>query len=228
MRCVVFALYPEAVTTTIDLLCARVFLGLREDRLGAEDVVELACALMDFGHGGDAVREAVERDPRLVSSAELAASAARILAEAAFEPGFDLVPERLDILRQALRIVARDLRSTWTEGEPELVVTDDPVPQTPQVRLPDGRLLTGSTRGTELRGSVGDDLPTAVAAMAEHVQCGLSEPTWTVWPVCAEHRLGVHAVVSHGVAVWRCVGDGGHTLAPVGALITPTSAASPR
>ncbi|MBR7836116.1 hypothetical protein KDL01_22760 [Actinospica durhamensis] len=186
------------MTTTIDLLCARVFLGLREDRLGTDDVVELACALMDSGHGGDAVREAVERDPRQVSPAELAASAAGILAEAGYEPGFDLVPERLDILRQAQRIVARDLGTAWSEDEPE----------------PSGLAF--------------DDLPATVAAMAEHVQCGRSERTWTVWPVCTEHRLGVHAVVMRDVAVWRCVGGGGHTLAPVGSLITPTDAASPR
>jgi len=203
----------------IDRLCARVYLGLSEGRLVADDVVELACELLDWGHGGQAVREAVERDPGQVSLSELAGSAARILAEAGFEPGFDLAPQRLAVLRQALRIVARDLPTAGIDGEPHLVIMKDFGPAVAGVRLADGRALTGDA---QLSVSAGEDLPGAVATMADHVQSGLLERTWKVWPQCAGHRLGVHSVERQGVALWWCSGDGGHPLAPVGALPSPT------
>ena len=170
-----------------------------------------------MGHGGQAVREAVERDPGQVSPSELDGSAAGILGEAGFEPGFDLAPQRLAVLRKALRIVARDLPTAGIDGEPHLVVVDGFGPAA-GVRLADGRLLTGDA---ELSAFGGEDLPAAVAAMADHVQAGLLERTWKVWPQCAEHRLGVHSVERVGVALWWCSSDDGHPLAPVGALPQP-------
>lgn len=189
----------QAATTsaqTIDRLCARVHLGLREGRPAAGDVVELACELLDQGHGGNAVREAVERIPGQVSPSELADSAARILEEAGFDPGFVPSPERLRVLRQALETVARDLPTAGIRGD------------------------------AELDSAEGDDLPRAVAAIAGRVQCELMERTWKVWPLCAGHGLGVHSVVRNGVALWWCSADGGHPVAPVGAL--PEADAIPR
>ena len=203
----------RAAMPVIDRLCARVYLGLREGRLVADDVVELACELLDWGHGGQAVREAVERDPGQVSPSELAGLAAGVLGEAGFEPGFDLAPQRLAVMRRALRILARDLPTAGIDGEPHLVTEDSGAAA--GVRLADGRLLTGDA---ELSAFVGEDLPGAVAAMADHVQSGLLERMWKVWPQCAGHRLGVHSVERQGVALWWCSGDGGHPLAPVGAL----------
>jgi hypothetical protein len=199
----------------IDRLCAHVYLGLREGRLVADDVIELACELLDCGHGGQAVREAVERDPRQVSPSELAGLATRILDEAGFEPGLDLAPQRLAVLRRALRIVARDLPTAGIDGEPHLLIMEHLGPAAAGVRLADGRLLTSDA---QLSAFVGEDLPGAVAAMADHVQSGLLERTWKVWPQCAGHRLGVHSVERRRVALWWCSGGGGHPLAPVGAL----------
>lgn len=200
----------------IDQLCRRVFLGLREGRLEADSVVELACELLDWGRSGSAVREVVERVPAELSAEELAGLAARLLDEAAFSPGLDLVPERFEVLRRALRVVARDLAAGGVEGEPELVLVDEFGPVVPEIRLADGRPLVG---GPELCGDAGDDVTRAVAAVADVVQCGLMERTWQVWPVCPEHqRLGVHAVVRSGEAVWWCVGGSGHAVAAVGEL----------
>ena len=207
----------RAAMPGIDRLCARVYLGLREARLVADDVVELACELLDCGHGGQAVREAVERDPGQVSPSELDGLAAGILDEAGFEPGFGLAPRRLAVLRKALRIVARDLPTAGIDGEPHLVVVDGLGPAA-EVRLADARVLTGEA---ELSAFGGEDLPGAVAAMAGHVQAGLLERTWKVWPQCAEHRLGVHSLERGGGALWWCSGDDGHPLAPVGALPRP-------
>ncbi|WP_157436614.1 hypothetical protein [Actinospica robiniae] len=199
-----------------DLLCRRVFTALREGRLEADPVVELACELLDWGHYGSAVREVVERVPAGLAAGELAGLAARLLDEAAFEPGFDLVPERLDVLREALRVVARDLAAGGIEGEPRLELVEEFGPAMPRILLADGRWIAG---GPELCGPVGDDLTCAVATMADVVQCGLMEQTWQVWPVCAEHpRLGAHAVVRSGEAVWWCVGGVGHVVGAVGEL----------
>lgn len=199
----------------IDRLCTRVYRGLREGYLVSDDVVKLACELLDLGHGGQAVREAVERAPEQVSPEELAESAAQILNEAGFDAGFELAPEQLVVLRRALRIVARDLPTAGTDGELELLVVDDCGRAAPRVRLADGRMLVG---GIELGAADNAGLPEAVAAVANHVQSGLSESSWRVWPLCPDHDLGVHSVERSGVAVWWCSGDGGHQVAPVGAL----------
>ncbi|MDX3800657.1 hypothetical protein [Streptomyces sp. AK04-3B] len=83
--------------------------GLREGDPDPRDVVALACELLDRFHCTDAVLEVVERNPAEVSAAEMTVLARRILDDVGFDPGFDLAPERLEALRTALRIVARDL-----------------------------------------------------------------------------------------------------------------------
>lgn len=192
-------------------LGARVFVGLREGRVAASAVVELACELMDWGHGGAAVREVVERVPGEVSASEWAELGARVLGEASFEPGFELMPERVEVLRAALGIVARDFAGRGIEGS-ELVLFEG----APWILRADGRRLGG---GWELCGDVGDELTRAVVAVADVVQCGLMEETWEVWPVCPQHaRLGVHAVERSGEAVWWCVGGRGHEVSAIGQL----------
>ncbi|WGD45247.1 hypothetical protein [Streptomyces cathayae] len=97
----------------------RIYLGLRQDNLDPQQVVALACELLDWFHRTDAVLEAVERNPAEVPRSEMTALAWRILDDVGFEPGFDLAPERLETLRDALRIIARDLPTRGIEGEPE-------------------------------------------------------------------------------------------------------------
>ncbi|MET8330227.1 hypothetical protein [Streptomyces sp. NPDC005181] len=196
-------------------MSARVYVGLREGRLAAQDVVDLACELMDQGHGSDAVREVVERHPAQVTPQEMAGLAGRILAQTCFDPGFDLAPERLDMLRHALRIAARDLPAAGIVGEPRLVVMEDAFPVAAGVVLADGRRLSGDGR---LHPCTGDDRVGAVAAVACLIQEDLLKQTWKVWPECADHGLGVH-IVEHGTTVvWWCMGMGGHVLARVGEL----------
>ncbi|GAA2222727.1 hypothetical protein GCM10010232_03940 [Streptomyces amakusaensis] len=204
-----------AVEATINRLSARVYVGLRDGPLDAGDVVALACELLDWGGGGEAVREVVERDPSRVPAAEMAVLARGVLEEIGFEPGFDLEPGRLETLRRALRVVTRDLRTRGIEGEPEVVVEESTYPEAAVVRLASGRLLGND--GT-LPPSSGEDMAGAVAAVAEMVHAGLLEETWTVWPQCAEHRLGAHAAERAERAVWWCGGGDGHVLAEVGGL----------
>ncbi|MGW5464871.1 hypothetical protein [Streptomyces sp. NPDC003996] len=196
-------------------LMRRVYLGLREDNLDPRQVVALACELLDWFHCTDAILEVVERNPAEVSPAEMTALAWRILDDAGFEPGFNLAPERLETLRAALRIVARDLATYGIEGEPEIEVLKDWFPVGAGVRLADGERLNW---GGHILPSMCDDPTTALTSLAILIQESLLERTWQVWPVCAQHDLGVHGSERDGEAVWWCAGDGGHVLAPVGEL----------
>ena len=193
----------------------RVYLGLREDSLDPGEVVALACELLDWFHCTDAILEVVERNPAEVPPAEMAALAWRILDDAGFEPGFDLAPERLETLRAALRIVARDLPTRGIEGEPEIEVLEDWFPVGAGVRLADGERLNW---GGHILPGMCDDPTKALTSLAIMVQESLLEWTWQVWPVCPRHDLGAHGSERDGTAVWWCAGDGGHILAPVGEL----------
>ncbi|MFF4705353.1 hypothetical protein ACWC4D_33085 [Streptomyces sp. NPDC001288] len=196
-------------------LTRRVHLGLRAGSLDPRDVVALACELFDRSLRTDAVVEVVERNPAEVPRAEMTVLARRILHDIGFDPGFDLAPERLETLRAALRIVARDLTTRGIRGEPEIEVLEDCHPVGAGVRLADGERLD---RGGPVQPSQCDDPTTALTGLAVLIQESLLERTWQVWPVCARHRLGVHGSEREGSAVWWCAGDGGHALARVGEL----------
>jgi hypothetical protein len=202
----------EAATEQLE---RRVYLGLREDNLDPQDVVALACVLFDWSHCTEAILEVVERNPAGVSPAEMTALAWRILDDAGFEPGFELAPERLETLRAALRIVARDLPTRGIEGGPEIEVLEDWFPTGAGVRLADGVRLNW---GGHVLPSTCDDPTMALTSLAIMIQESLLEQTWQVWPVCPRHDLGVHGSERDGEAVWWCAGDGGHVLAPVGEL----------
>ncbi|MFG1807417.1 hypothetical protein [Streptomyces sp. NPDC049040] len=193
----------------------RVHLGLREGDLDPQDVVALACELLDRCLDTDAVREVVERDPAQVPPAEMTALARRLLDAAGFEPGFTLAPERVETLRAALRVIARDLPTRGIEGEPEIEVLEDWFPVGAGVRLAGGEPLDW---GGLILPDMCDDPATALAALAVLIQESLLERTWQVWPVCPRHDLGVHGSEREREAVWWCPGDGGHVPAPVGGL----------
>ncbi|MEV0480528.1 hypothetical protein AB0I69_07890 [Streptomyces sp. NPDC050508] len=192
-----------------------VYLGLREGNLDPQQVVALACELLDWFHCTDAILEVVERNPADVSPAEMTALARRILDDVDFEPGFDLAPERLETLRAALRVMARDLTTRGIEGEPEIEVLEDWFPVGAGVRLADGVRLNW---GGPILPNMCDDPAVALTSLAVMTQESLLERTWRVWPVCPRHELGVHGSERNGTAVWWCAGEGGHVLAPVGEL----------
>lgn len=61
--------------------------------------------------------------------------------------------------------------------------------------------------------------PEATAEIASLVQDLLAQPSG-LWPICAEHDVGLHADVHDGLAVWRCRLHG-HTAAAIGDLAEP-------
>jgi hypothetical protein len=226
----------EPPEETRDRLARALYLGLRAGRPDADAVAALACHLMEWGLDDAAVREAVERDPATVQSAERAALARRVLAAAHFDPGFALAPERLGTLRRALTVLARDLATAGLTGDHRVEVDPDAYPEQARVLLADGRVIASCGLCPY------DTLPAALAALAAGVQEELMLRTETVWPVCPWHGLGVHVAERDGddgggEVLWWCAGGdtgpgpagaqplfgdgpvrGGHPLARVGEL----------
>ncbi|MFF7382446.1 hypothetical protein [Streptomyces griseoluteus] len=113
-------------------------------------------------------------------------------------------------LAAALDAVNRDLAATLPEAAPMRLLwtpsDDEDLPDQYHAALPDGRW----------HGDVQDPDAAGVAKAAqETVQAVL----WQVWPVCPEHRTGVHAGTGAGErAVWRCRVGEGHELCSLGEL----------
>ena len=196
----------------IDQLCARVYLGLRDDRLRSDDVVELACLLLDRGRYEPAVEEVVARRPDEIGPQRLRELAEQLLDDTAFLPDFRLAPERLVLLEQALGMVAADLPPSWSGPTARLVPMPDSSPLDYKVEFTGGWI-----HGNGLRAVDAEDLTSALIAVADHVQEGVMEFDWQVWPVCPAHRLGLHPGADGGTAVWQC-SLGPHAVAPVGGL----------
>jgi hypothetical protein len=63
------------------------------------------------------------------------------------------------------------------------------------------------------------DKPEAFAEVADYFQEQLDQSGAGAWPVCETHRVGLHAEVWEGAAVWRCR-LGQHSVAMIGELGT--------
>jgi len=115
-------------------------------------------------------------------------------------------------LEHALAIVERDVRAGGITG---------PLALTVQSWDPTGSAwveFRGACQGNGLRPGAGHDPQASLVQVADAAQETIMEVTWTVWPVCDVHDLGLHAELDHGTAVWRCTGNGTHTVAPIGEL----------
>ncbi|MFD4724896.1 hypothetical protein ACPCI1_25330 [Streptomyces seoulensis] len=124
----------------------------------------------------------------------------------AYPVDLDARPE----LAAALGAVNRDLAATLPEAGPmRLLCTpsdDEDIPDQYHAALPDDRW----------HGGVQD---ADAAAVAEAAQETVQAVLWQVWPVCLEHRTGVHADAgADGRAVWWCRVGAGHVLCEVGEL----------
>jgi hypothetical protein len=60
--------------------------------------------------------------------------------------------------------------------------------------------------------------PGTLLDVAEAAQEVITERTSQVWPMCSRHRLGLHADLVSGEAVWHCNMGSGHVVAPIGQL----------
>ncbi|MFI8347421.1 hypothetical protein [Streptomyces sp. NPDC085596] len=114
-------------------------------------------------------------------------------------------------LEAALEAVNRDLAATLPEAGPmRLLCTpahDEDIPDQYHAALPDGRWHGYTT------------YPYPIADIAEAAQETVQAVLWQVWPVCPEHRTGVHSGVGADErAVWWCRAGEGHELCEVGGL----------
>lgn len=116
------------------------------------------------------------------------------------------------ILLSALEVVERDVRAGGITGTLRLVNPD--WDDSDHVRVE----FRGGFHGNGIPPLAGNDFQGALVDVADAVQEVVVELTWTVWPVCATHDQGLHPTIADGIAVWRCTGEGTHTVAPVGDL----------
>lgn len=125
--------------------------------------------------------------------------------------GLDAEPPLWTALERALEIVERDVRARGIIGTLRLVTHDW-----------DGQGLAWVEFQGKYHGHgippMGSDPREALCQVAETVQETIMALLLRVWPVCATHDRGLHAGWEQGTAVWRCSGDGTHTVAPVGEL----------
>ncbi|MGW1672379.1 hypothetical protein [Streptomyces sp. NPDC002324] len=149
-------------------------------------------------------------------------------------------------LEAALAVVNRDLMATLPGQDPLiLMVTPSWQPLPPgvsdrgqvHVAMPDGRWHGNAVNACDLE--EGDppepeDEATVLTVVADAAQATITELLWQVWPVCREHKIGMHPrpagtvddrcegdADAAGPPVWWCRGgrDGAcHDVSPVGEL----------
>ncbi|MEV0826549.1 hypothetical protein [Nonomuraea rubra] len=133
-------------------------------------------------------------------------------ADTNFEPSFALEPGLWAVLVHALEVVERDVRARGITGTLRLITPDWDDRGEAWVEF------QGCYHGNGIPPSTGKDPGTALVDVADAVQETIMELAWKVWPVCETHDLGLRAGWEQEAAVWRCAGDGTHTVAPVGEL----------
>jgi len=77
---------------------------------------------------------------------------------------------------------------------------------------------TRSSGPQPLPGENDADLLAFLADEVQEVSMERDQVNCVLWPVCPVHRLGGHADVEAGRAVWSCNGGGGHVTAAIGEL----------
>lgn len=137
-------------------------------------------------------------------------------------------------LEAALAVVNRDVKATLP-GERDLVLmvvdsaggtecSGEGEGAQVYVAMADGHWQGNAVNDGECAGPM--DAEAVLARVADAAQETVSELLWRVWPVCREHRLGVHvrSVGDGGGSVgWWCRGGGCHEVAAVGELVATLS-----
>ncbi|AQZ67229.1 hypothetical protein BKM31_42415 [[Actinomadura] parvosata subsp. kistnae] len=205
----------EQAKQLIDELTGHIYTALRDGGLDAEPVLELACSLEEWGVSTPATQELLERPAARLPPADLTRLGESLLRDTGFEPTFALEPRMWDVLEQALKVVERDVRAAEITGTLRLITHDRDDNGHAWVEFQGGYW---SNHGTSIPPIAGGDVQGALACVADATQEVIMELTWKVWPVCATHDRGLRAELVHGIAVWRCTGDGTHTVAPIGEL----------
>lgn len=129
-------------------------------------------------------------------------------------------------LEAALAVVNRDLMATLP-GQDALVLMFDP-PRQPSppsgidrgqvyVAMPDGRWHGNSVNACDLEEGdppEPDDATTVLTAVADAAQSTIMELLWQAWPICSEHKTGMHLRPA-GTTDDRCQGGTDEARLPV-------------
>ena len=196
------------VNAEFDRLAGRVLAGVLGGSLDPADAFALAAFLEEEGQRTPLVRELGEAAAAGTDPERLAGLSRELLVAARFGL-WELEPELLATLEQALDVLRADVAATGLTGAVTLSVKD-----------------WNGHAYTEFRGcwghgggivpETGRNPVAALAEVADDLQDAIMETIWAVWPVCPEHSLGGHARVLDGQAVWWC--RSGHVIALVGQL----------
>ncbi|WP_432929465.1 hypothetical protein ACQPZZ_05195 [Microbispora sp. CA-135349] len=184
---------------------AQIYRGLREGDLGTEPVVELACLIGELDSGCPPVREILERPAAELTPEEVAQLGRDLLTLT----GFDRLWATLET---AVKVVEGDVRASGIDAVLDLTIPDWDDSGCARVGC------CGGCGGPHVWPSSGRDAGVALVEIADAVQDVVMEHIWGVWPTCPEHRLGLHAALVEGTAVWQCAGTVPHTAAAIGDL----------
>lgn len=144
----------------------------------------------------------------------------------------DVAPGEYPLWGTALALVNRDLAVTLPEREPLRLLAlpsyAEDEPEHVHVALADGRW-----HGNALCPDASADPASALRTVADAAQETVTECLWLVWPLCAEHDLGMHPRDVDGQVSWWCAGERtrrgpAHARAAVGALDTLVRPPRPR
>ncbi|MFG1619806.1 hypothetical protein [Nonomuraea wenchangensis] len=202
----------EQAEQRVDELSCRIYTALRDGGLETEPLLELAYLLEEWDMSTPATQELLKRPAAQLTTADLTRLGESLLRDSNFEPTFALEPRLWATLEHALEVVERDVRARGITGTLRLISHDWGNGSQAWVEF------QGGYHGNGIPPIVGSDPQSALTVVADAVQETIMELIWKVWPVCAEHNLGLHAGWEHETPVWRCAGDGTHTVAPVGEL----------
>ncbi|GAA3245978.1 hypothetical protein [Nonomuraea helvata] len=190
----------------------RIYVALRDGDLDAEPMIELACLLLEGGVSTPATRELLERPTADLTAADLTRLGRSLLRDIDFQPTFALEPGLWAALEQALSVVERDVRGAGITGTLRLVVPDWDDSGSARVEF------QGGHHGNGIWPVEGSDAQGALVSVADAAQEAIVEILWKVWPVCPAHDRGLRPEMEKKTAVWRCTGDGTHTVARIGEL----------
>ncbi|MFF3445414.1 hypothetical protein [Streptosporangium sp. NPDC002721] len=197
----------DELRKAVDELGVRIYTALRDGGPEADLLVETACLMEEWGVSTAVTRELLERPAAELTAADLARLGEALLDGIGFKPAFALEPDLLVQLEEDLKVVERDVRAAGITGTLRMVVPDwDPMGMA-------WVEFEGICQGNGIRAGTGP-----LWSVADAAQEVVMEVIWRTWPVCPVHDRGLHADSEDGIAVWRCTGDGTHTVAPVGEL----------
>jgi hypothetical protein len=191
--------------------CRRLYRGLRDGSVNREAAFDLSADILQYCPADEEAAKVAALAINEDTAPALLAAAVRELLADHFEPTFDDEPGWLAALEAALEIVKADLHASG-------------LPDTLRLYTWEGSRNVGvdAWAANSASGGIfpeqGKDPVTALAAVADDAQEAVMLSICGVWPTCPVHRLGVHAKVRDGAAVWWCPIDGGHVGARVGQL----------